>query len=57
MNRRAEVVAEPGQRQLERARAAAYRVLCLEDEDGTSGLSERDRGREPVRPRADDDCV
>jgi len=54
---RADVVPEPGERQLERARAAADRVLRLEDEDGPSGLGEGDGGGEPVRACADDDGV
>jgi hypothetical protein len=57
MDRGADVVPKSGQRQLERARAAADRFLRLEDDDGASGLRERDRGREPVRARADDDGV
>jgi hypothetical protein len=55
MDRRADVVAEPGQRQLRGARAAADRVLRLDDADRVSGLRERDRGGEAVRPRAHDD--
>jgi hypothetical protein len=57
VDRRADVVSKPGKRQLERARAAADRVLRLEDEDGPSGLGESDGGSEPVRARADDDRV
>jgi hypothetical protein len=57
VDRRADVVPEPGKRQLERARAAADRVLRLEDADGPSSLSERDGGSEPVRACADDDRV
>jgi hypothetical protein len=57
MNRRAGVVAEARQRQLECASAAADRVLRLEDEDRSSGLRERDGGGEPVRAGADDDGV
>jgi hypothetical protein len=57
MDRRADVVPEPWQRQLERARAAPDRVLRLDDEDRSPRLGESDRRRKPVRARADDDCV
>ena len=57
MNRRADVVPVTGQRQLERPRAAADRVLRLQDEDGASGLGESDGGGKPVRARTDDDGV
>jgi hypothetical protein len=57
VDRRADVVPEAGERQLGRARAAADAVLRLEDEDRASGLRESDRGGEPVRAGADDDCV
>jgi hypothetical protein len=57
MDRRADVVAEPGQRQLGGARAAADRLLRLDDADGAPGLRERDCGSEPVRPRADNYSV
>jgi hypothetical protein len=57
MDRRAHVVPESGQRQLERARATADRVLRLEDDDGAPRLREGDGGGQPVRARADDDGV
>jgi hypothetical protein len=57
MDRGADVVPKSRERQLERARATADRLLRLEDDDGASGLRERDRGGEPVRARADDDGV
>jgi hypothetical protein len=57
MDRRADVVAESRKRQLGGSRSAADRVLRLDDQDGASGLRERNRGGETVRPRADDDCV
>jgi hypothetical protein len=52
-----DVVPEPGERQLGRTRAAANRVLRLEDEDRASRLGEGDGGGEPVRAGADDDGV
>jgi len=57
MDRGADVVPEPRERELRGARAAADRVLRLDDEDGASGLREGDCGREPVRAGADDDRV
>jgi hypothetical protein len=57
VDRGADVVAEAGQRELGRARAAADGVLRLEDEDRAAGLREGDRGRQPVRAGADDDGV
>jgi hypothetical protein len=57
MDRGADVVTEPRKRQLRGARPAADRVPRLDDEDGTSGLRECERGSEPVRARTDDDCV
>jgi hypothetical protein len=57
VDRRAHVVSEPRQRQFSRASSAPDRLLALEDPDRSSGLRERDRGREPVRPGADDDGV
>jgi hypothetical protein len=52
-----DVVPEPRECQLGRARAAADRVLRLEDEDRASGLREGDGGGEAVRAGADDDGV
>jgi len=57
MDRRADVVAKPGQRQLGGARSAADRVLRLQDDNRPARLGERDRGGEAVRPCADDDGV
>ena len=57
MDRRADVVPKSRQRQLLGARSAAGGLSRLEDQDRSSCLSERDRGREAVRPRADDDGV
>jgi hypothetical protein len=53
----ADVVPESRQRQFRSTRSAADRLLRLDDADGASGLSERDRGREAVRPRPDDNGV
>jgi hypothetical protein len=47
-------VVKAGKRQLGGSRAPADRVPRLDDENGASGLRERDRGCEPVRARADD---
>jgi hypothetical protein len=57
MDRRADVVAEARERQLCSARSTADRLLRFEDADRASGLRERDSGREPIRPGADDDRV
>ena len=57
MDRGAHVVTESRKCQLRRARSTADCFPRFEDEDGTFRLRERDRGREPVRPGADDDCV
>jgi hypothetical protein len=57
MNGRAHVVAKARKRELGGARPAADRLPRLEDEDRAPGLRERDRSREPVRARADDDGV
>jgi hypothetical protein len=57
MNRGADVVPEPRKRQLSGARPAADRLLRLDDADGPSGLSERDRGGKAVRARPDYDRV
>jgi hypothetical protein len=54
MDRRAVVVDEAGQRQLAGAEAAADLLRRLEHAHAEPGAGERDRGREPVRPRADD---
>ena len=51
----ADVVHEAGQCQLLGAAAAAHRVRSLEDCHRRAGLGERDRRREPVGTRADDD--
>jgi hypothetical protein len=57
MDRRANVVAEAGKRQLLGTRSSADRLAGLENEDRASGLGESDGGGEPVRPGADDDGV
>jgi hypothetical protein len=57
VNRGADVVAKPRERQLRRARPAADRLLRFDDADRTPCLGERDRGSQAVRPRADDDGV
>jgi hypothetical protein len=57
MDRRTEVVAEARERQLCGARSTTDRLLRFDDADRASGLRERDRGREAVRARADDDGV
>jgi len=57
VDRGADVVTKAGQRQLRSARAAADRVLRLEDENRATGLRQRERRREAVRTRADDDRV
>jgi hypothetical protein len=54
---RADVVPEARKRQLARACATPDGVLRFQDQDRPAGLSESDRGREAVRPRADDDRV
>ena len=54
---RADVVAEPGQGQLGRAGATADRVPALDDQHGTAGRGQGDRGRQAVGPRSDDDGV
>jgi hypothetical protein len=50
-------VPEPRQGQVSSASAASDRCLTFEDAHRSSGLRERDRGCEPVRPGADDDGV
>jgi hypothetical protein len=57
MDRRADVMAEAGKRQLRRSRSAADSIGGLEDEDRASGLRESDAGSQPVRAGADDDRV
>jgi hypothetical protein len=57
VNRRADVVDEPGQGELGRSRPATDRLGRLADEDGPARPRERDRSGEPVRPRSDDDRV
>jgi hypothetical protein len=57
VDRRADIVPEPRQRQLSSASAAADRRLTFENANRSAGLRERDRGCEPVRPGADDDGV
>jgi hypothetical protein len=57
VDRRADVVAETGERQLGCACPAADRLPGFDDADGAPGLSERDRGGEAVRPGPDDDRV
>jgi hypothetical protein len=57
VDRRAHVVPEPRQRQFSSASASADRRLTFDDANRSSGLRERDRCCEPVRPGADDDGV
>jgi hypothetical protein len=57
VDRRADIVPDPRERQFGSASAAADRWLTFEDADRSSGLRQRDRGCEPVRPGADDDGV
>jgi hypothetical protein len=57
VDRRADVVPEPRQRQFSGASAAADRRLTFEDANRSSRLRERNRSCEPVRPGADDDGV
>jgi hypothetical protein len=57
VDRGANVVAEPWERQLRGARAAADRLLRLDDTDGAPGLGKRDRSGEAIRPGADYDRV
>ena len=56
MHRSADVVDEARQRQLGGAQAAAELRLGFVHLDVEPRLRERDRSRQPVRPRADDDC-
>ena len=55
IDRREDVVAEARQGELLGGHRAARAVGRLEDGDVAPRLGQRDRGREPVRPRADDD--
>jgi hypothetical protein len=57
VDRRADIVPEPRQRQFSGASAPADRRLTFEDANRSSGLRERYRSCEPVRPGADDDGV
>jgi len=57
VDRRADIVPESRQGQFSSASAPADRRLTFEDANRSSGLRERDRGCEPVRPGADDDGV
>jgi hypothetical protein len=57
VDRRADVVPEPRQRQFSSASSTADRRLTFEDANRSSGLRERYRSCEPVRPGADDDGV
>jgi hypothetical protein len=57
VDRRADIVPEPRQRQFSSATAAADRRLTFEDANRSSRLRKRDRGCDPVRPGADDDGV
>ena len=57
VHRRAEVVHEPGKRQLLAAQAAAGLLGRFEHEHPQPSFGERDRGDESVRPGADDDGV
>ena len=54
VDRRADVVHEPGQRQLRRAAAAADRLLGFQHSHGQAGAGQHDRRAETVRTRADD---
>jgi hypothetical protein len=55
VDRRADVVDEPRQRQLGGPQAAAELLLRLVNLDLQAGTRKRDRRREPVRPGADND--
>ena len=55
VDRRADVVHEPRQRQLERARASADRLLLLVHGHVDAGFRERDRGAQPVGAGSDHD--
>ena len=57
IDRRADVVDVPGQRQLGGSHSAADRVSRLDDEHRPSRPCERDRGGEPVGAAADDDGI
>ena len=57
MDRRADVVPEARQCELLGAQAAADLLRALEHEHADTGPREHDRGSEPVRPGADDDCI
>jgi hypothetical protein len=57
VDRRADVVPESGQCQIQSPRPAADRLLRLDDADGAPGLSKRDRGREAVGAGPYDDRV
>jgi hypothetical protein len=57
VDRRADVVPEARERQLGGPNTSPDRLLSLDDEDRSTGLRQRDRGREAVWPRADDDRV
>src|SRR4051794_13485792 len=57
MDRRTDVVSETGECQLRSACPAADRLLRFDEADRAPGLSQRDRGSETVRARADNDCV
>jgi hypothetical protein len=55
MDRRADVMPKPRKSQLGGARPTADRGLCFEHAHGPTGLSQRDRSGEAVRPRPDND--
>jgi hypothetical protein len=57
VDRGADIVAKAGECQLRGARPAADRLVRLDETDGATGLSERDRSGEPVGPTPDDDRV
>ena len=57
VDRGADVVAKPGERQLRGARPTADRLLRFDDADRTPCLGERDRGGKAVRPGPDYDRV
>ncbi len=57
MDRGADVVTEPREGELLRARAATHRCRGLEHEHGPAGTGEGQRRGQPVRARADDHPV
>src|SRR5205807_1375624 len=57
MNGRADIVSEPGKRQLGGARATADRRVRLEDDDAAPSLCEDDGRAQAVWARSDDDGI